>query len=130
MTFAARLREIMKAHGLTQSHVARELHITSQAVSQWAKPGGTRPVGDKLDDVAKALRVTTTELMSPVGSPFNDLSGAGPALPSDPPKKSRLVDEPDKLALLKFWDDLETEEERIRAFRILRAAAMPISKRS
>lgn len=127
MTFSIRLAEIMKARRMNQSDVARALGITPQAVGQWGKHGGTMPTGAKLKKIADALSVTEADLVSPVGSPFADF-GLPAAISA--PKKSRLVDKPDELALLEFWDDLGSEEERIRAFRILKAAASPISKRS
>jgi transcriptional regulator with XRE-family HTH domain len=127
MTFKLRLREIAQARGTNLSGIARELGITSQAVGQWGAPGGTMPVGAKLKDIARILDVTESDLLAPVGAPFR---GSGAALPVDAPKKTRLVDDPDQLALLDFWDDLGTTEERVRVFRILQAAVAPLSKRS
>lgn len=126
MTFAARLREIAEARQTTPSGVARALGITPQAVGQWGKPGGTMPTGAKLKKLADFLRVTEGDLFLPVGAP---ILGSRPHFSVDPPEKSRLVNQPDQLALLEFWDSLE-HEERMRVFRILRAAVEPISKRS
>jgi transcriptional regulator with XRE-family HTH domain len=127
MTFALRLTEIMAARRMNQSDVARALRLTPQAVGQWLR-GETNPTGAKIKRIAEALSVTEADLMSPVGSPIPDFS---PAPTSEvAPKKPRLVDQPDQLALLEFWDDLRTDEARIRVFRILRAAAEPASKRS
>lgn len=84
------------------------------------------PVGAKMQDIARFLDVTVSELVAPVGSPFK---GSGAPLSVDAPKPPRLIDQPDQLALLDFWDDLETEEERIRVFRVLQAAVTPIAKR-
>lgn len=127
MTFKLRLREIAKARGTNQTGIANHLGITPQAVGQWGMPDGTMPVGAKLKDIADFLGVTESDLLAPVGSPFK---GSGAARPVDAPKPSRLVDDPEQIALLDFWDDLETREERIRMFRILQAAVSPVAKRS
>lgn len=114
----------MDARGTNKSRLARQLGITSQAVGQWGKPGGTMPTGEKLEWIASKLGVSVAELMSEVGTPFRD---SDPTQPGSPPKVTRLVDQPDELALLEFWDDLP-QEERVRVFRILRAAVTAVEK--
>lgn len=48
---------------MSQSELARRLGISSQAVNQWFKPGGTAPRGKRLSAVARAIGVELSELL-------------------------------------------------------------------
>lgn len=60
----------MDRAGVSQSELARRLGIRSQAVNQWLKEGGTAPRGARLQQVAAALNVGLSELLTgPSGTP-------------------------------------------------------------
>ncbi len=53
---------LMSSKNMSQSDLARLLGVSPQTVQQWSK-GKTSPRGGRLDDVAKALGVSTSVLM-------------------------------------------------------------------
>lgn len=63
-----RIRAMREARGLTQTEVAKALHVHQTAVSQW-EYGRTRPDIDLLNKLASLYNVTTDELLG------NDQSG-------------------------------------------------------
>lgn len=60
--FGERIRKQRKAKGLSQEQLARKLHVTQGAVSQWEKEL-TRPDFDLLDALAEALGTTVSYLL-------------------------------------------------------------------
>ncbi len=66
MSFAANLQRISAQKQITQSDLARELDVTSQAVNQWYT-GATTPRGRRLSQIAKALGVSEGELLGAPG---------------------------------------------------------------
>lgn len=63
MSFADKLRAAMEAQGINQSELSRRLGISSQAVNQWLREGGTAPRGSRLQEIAGVLGVTVSELL-------------------------------------------------------------------
>lgn len=71
MSFGERLREIIEARGTDQSKLAKNLHISSQAVNQWVN-ARTAPRGGRWHEVCKLLNVTVDTLLAPPGSPIEE----------------------------------------------------------
>lgn len=103
MAFAERLREIMLAHDVDQSEIARALGIRSQSVNQWSK-GRTHPIGKRLEKLAAILRVTPADLVSDEGAPFSDLGISAIGRPAPWQTARKLREEHDKRAWLYLWD--------------------------
>lgn len=81
----------MALRGLTKAELGRRLGITGQAVSQWLKPGGTSPVGARLEEIAAILGVPPSELHG--GTPgLADASATFLAPPGPPDEYDRLPD--------------------------------------
>lgn len=90
--------------GYSQRALAAKLDVVPSAVAQW-ELGLTRPTEDKMPALRALLDID--EAISPApGAPY-----AG-----------QLVDDPDELALLRFWRGLNREE---RAFMLRRLMATP-----
>lgn len=66
--FGERIRKSRKAKGLSQEQLARKLHVTQGAVSQWEKEL-TRPDFDLLDALAEALDTTVSYLLGSTDNP-------------------------------------------------------------
>lgn len=66
--FAERLREVRRAHGLTQSELARQAHVSVAYVGR-LESGGAAPGLDLVDRLAKALGVTLTDLLPATAPP-------------------------------------------------------------
>lgn len=77
-----------KAAGYTQRSLASAMGVAPSAVAQWEK-GDTLPTNANMAALKRLLGLDGEILVSP-GAPY-----AG-----------KLVDDPDKLALLAFWDSL------------------------
>ena len=111
MAFADRLREIMEIRGINQTDLARLVGVRSQAVTQWANVR-THPRGKRLEQIATALDVSSSDLMLPAGSPIPPTSG--PQIRSE---GANLVRE------LAAWRDLYLAmepDERPIAFRLIK----------
>lgn len=125
MTFAARLSEILEDRGLTKSDLARSLGITSQSVGQWdsgVKP--TRPRGKRLDDIAKLLDVTASELLADPGEPFRDKGLAKSQVPAPAePGVGDPVQKDQQAAVVSTWKELPQEDKDllIGVLNVLRA---------
>jgi len=118
MAFGQRLREIMAARGVDQTTLGAALDVTSQAVTQWVN-GGTRPRGKRLAEIAQVLDVSAASLMLDVGEPFEN---PPPTISLRPEKRRDLVDDPDELALLDLWREMEHQDRSI-VLRMIRAYA-------
>lgn len=57
-----RLRELRKMHGYSQEQMARKLHVTQGAVSQWEN-GLTVPAADQLLAIAELYGITVDALL-------------------------------------------------------------------
>ena len=66
--FGERIRKQRKAKGMSQEQLARKLHVTQGAVSQWEKEL-TRPDFDLLDALAEALDTTVAYLLGSTDNP-------------------------------------------------------------
>lgn len=66
--FGERIRKQRKAKGMSQEQLARKLHVTQGAVSQWEKEL-TRPDFDLLDALAEALGTTVAYLLGSTDNP-------------------------------------------------------------
>ena len=60
--FAARLRELRQANGLTQAELARQAHVALSHLSKLER-GDAAPGLDLLDRLAQALGATVTRLL-------------------------------------------------------------------
>jgi len=70
--FAARLRELRHATGMTQSELARRAELTETYISRLER-GGAAPGIDLVDRLAKALGAATTDLI-PLSAPTDRLA--------------------------------------------------------
>jgi transcriptional regulator with XRE-family HTH domain len=57
-----RLRELRKKAGYSQQQMARKLHLTQGAISQWEN-GITVPAADQLSTLADVFEITVDELL-------------------------------------------------------------------
>ena len=57
-----RIRAIRKEHGYSQEQMARKLHLTQGAISQWEN-GLTVPAADQLITLADVFGITVDELL-------------------------------------------------------------------
>lgn len=75
--FGKRIRELRRGKKYSQEQLARKLHVTQGAVSQWEKEI-TRPDFDLLDALAEALDTTVSYLLGSTDNPhrptIDDLS--------------------------------------------------------
>jgi transcriptional regulator with XRE-family HTH domain len=61
--FASRLQRLRKARGMTLAEVAAELDVSKPTVWAWEK-GRARPLDDRIDDLAQALGVPSSDLVT------------------------------------------------------------------
>lgn len=57
-----RIRELRKKAGYSQQQIARKLHLTQGAISQWEN-GITVPAADQLSALANVFEITVDELL-------------------------------------------------------------------
>ena len=77
--FGVFLAKTRKARGLTQAHLAEELHVTDKAVSRWERGIGLPDI-NTLEPLANALGLTLSDLMH-CRDPWDETSaGQGPTL--------------------------------------------------
>jgi transcriptional regulator with XRE-family HTH domain len=57
-----RIRALRKEHGYSQEQMARKLHLTQGAISQWEN-GLTVPAADQLITIADVFGITVDELL-------------------------------------------------------------------
>lgn len=57
-----RIRDLRKEKGYSQQQMARKLHITQGAISQWEN-GTTTPAADQLSALADVFEITVDELL-------------------------------------------------------------------
>lgn len=62
MTINERIKWYRKAQGLSQQYIARKLHVTQSAVSQWEK-GLTNPPSEHLPVLADIFEISVDELL-------------------------------------------------------------------
>ena len=62
MTLSERIKEMRKTCGYSQQQIARKLHITQGAISQWEQ-GLTSPAADQLISLADIFGITVDELL-------------------------------------------------------------------
>lgn len=104
MSIGKRLRDLRKKRpGLKQYQVAEEIGISRQALSG-IETGGDLPGRD-----------TLVALASYYGVSVDYLQAGDAALP---PEGCEIVEDPDELALLRFWRSLEWEDKQL-ATRLL-----------
>lgn len=88
------IRTARKAKGLSQAALADLIGVNKSAVAQW-EIGSTNPSNDSMAALRSVLSIE--EQVSPIGSA---------------PYAGELVEDPDELALLKFWRSLSSEKKR------------------
>lgn len=93
-----------KRQKLSQRALAAKLGVNPSAVAQW-ELGSTRPTVDKMSALRSVLDLR------------EDISLSGSA-----PYPGEVVDDPDELALLRFWRGLNRDE---RAFMLKRLISSP-----
>ena len=97
---ADKIRSLRKAKGFSQEQMARKLHITQGAISQWEN-GITVPAADQLVTLAEVFEITVDELL-----------GRDPDIKKEAPSIAGLRD-----GLIDLLVDLSPEEEaQLRAF--------------
>lgn len=97
---ADKIRSLRKAKGFSQEQMARKLHITQGAISQWEN-GITVPAADQLVTLAEVFEITVDELL-----------GRDPGTKKEAPSVAGLRD-----GLIDLLVDLSPEEEaQVRAF--------------
>jgi transcriptional regulator with XRE-family HTH domain len=124
MAFSNNLRRLMAARGMSNAELGRHLGITGQAVSQWLTPGGTSPVGHRLERIAQVLGVPTSDLLA--GQPgMSEDSATFLSSPGPPDEYDRL---PDMAAALD--DALAAQNIRIPARALTRHAQAALAEAS
>ena len=68
LLFSARLRELRRSRGLTQTQLAREAHVTPMYIGR-LETGGAAPGIDLVDRLARALGTTVIDLLPATASP-------------------------------------------------------------
>lgn len=91
-TFGKRLAALRGARGLTQVELGAAVGLSQRAVAYYEGEGG-QPPGAILVDLARALKVTTDELL-----------GVVPTTEKTPPKIARLLKKLQKIAELPVAD--------------------------
>lgn len=100
MMLNERIRDLRKSKGYSQQQMARKLHITQGAISQWEN-GITVPAADQLVTLAEVFEITVDELL-----------GRDPGIKKEAPSVAGLRD-----GLIDLLVDLSPEEEaQLRAF--------------
>ena len=100
MTIHERIRELRKKAGYSQQQMARKLHLTQGAISQWEN-GITVPAADQLSALADVFEISVDELL-----------GRDPGVKKEAPSVAGLRD-----GLIDLLVDLSPEEEaQLRAF--------------
>lgn len=66
-----RIRELRKKAGYSQQQMARKLHLTQGAISQWEN-GITVPAADQLSALADVFEITVDELLGRAVEQSND----------------------------------------------------------
>lgn len=64
MNFSDRLKELRKAHGMSQEKLAEKLNVSRQAVTKW-ETGSSYPETESLIAVADIFHITVDELLRP-----------------------------------------------------------------
>lgn len=92
---ANRLRDLRRAHGLTQEALAGILGVSRQAVSKWEQ-GTSSPDIDNLIALAKVYHVSLDELLTGTGIPYSNTEAAAETAPSaeDGPRVIETGDDP------------------------------------
>jgi transcriptional regulator with XRE-family HTH domain len=106
MSFVDNLRAAMDQAGVSQSELARRLGIRSQAVNQWFRPGGTAPRGRRLFEVAAALGIELSALLSEPTPPTSEKPMHADADRSRLLASYDAMGETAKQALLRIADEL------------------------
>lgn len=88
------IRAARKEKGLSQARLAELVGVNKSAVAQW-ELGSTRPNNDSMAAIRAVLSIE--EQINPIGSA---------------PYAGELIEDPDELALLKFWRSLTIEKKR------------------
>ena len=95
-----RIRELRKKAGYSQQQMARKLHLTQGAISQWEN-GITVPAADQLSALADVFEISVDELL-----------GRDSGIKKEAPSIAGLRD-----GLIDLLVDLSPEEEaQLRAF--------------
>ncbi|WP_156474807.1 helix-turn-helix domain-containing protein [Acetobacter cerevisiae] len=89
------IRAARKEKKLSQAALAELIGVNKSAVAQW-EAGYTNPSNDSMDALRSVL--SFSEQIAPIGSA---------------PYAGELVDDPDELALIRFWRSLTDEKRRV-----------------
>ena len=71
-----RLRDLRKQKGYSQTQMARKLHITQGAISQWEN-GLTTPAADQLVTLAQVFGISVDELLGADAPIIRETQGVG-----------------------------------------------------
>ena len=71
-----RLRDLRKQKGYSQTQMARKLHITQGAISQWEN-GLTTPAADQLVTIAQVFGISVDELLGADAPIIKEAQGTG-----------------------------------------------------
>lgn len=119
------LKRIIEDQGRDLANTSREIERNHAYLQQFIRDGTPSYLKEADRLALEAILQTDLGFLRPPPRPLRAPKQKA-AVPPD--HGSRLVHEPEQLALLEFWDSLKSENDRIRLFRMLRAYATPIDR--
>lgn len=88
MSFAKKMIELRKQHGLSQQDLADRLGVSRQAISRW-ETGAVQPLADSVKSLAQVFQVSTDYLLNDDLDDPTPPPTAQPAPPQEKPKSAR-----------------------------------------
>ena len=109
-----RIREWREARGLSQEKLGEAVGTSGQQISRLEK-STRRLTTDWMERLSVALTIEAPELMARAKTGRDQ---------TQPSPKSELVKDPDELALLRFWKDMN-DGQRATVLRVVEAISRP-----
>lgn len=88
MSFAKKMIELRKQHGLSQQDLADRLGVSRQAISRW-ETGAVQPLADSVKSLAQVFQVSTDYLLNDDLDTPTPPPTAQPAPPQEEPTPTR-----------------------------------------
>ena len=88
MSFAKKMIELRKQHGLSQQDLADRLGVSRQAISRW-ETGAVQPLADSVKSLAQVFQVSTDYLLNDDLDDPTPLHPPQPAPPQEEPTPTR-----------------------------------------